>query len=185
MNKKIITLGILILALGRVFAGDLELMEKLSNKKLIHLKNNKLMLASNITVAEYMEFANYYITKFGENSYQAKLVKPSKEILKANASNNQAIVGINHMQATQYCNWLLEETNMKLKKYKEQNPSEVKARIYMIRLPNADELKELETIAMNEMTVKVGSAIGTDKKEVKYTVPQEKLSFRIVIEPKQ
>jgi hypothetical protein len=175
MKKIALAICAIILA-SQCFAGNLELVNKITNKTFIE-KNGKLILANNITETEYNEMINYYLKTDGPNSAQAKLLVP----LVNSANAGSAVVGISFFQAKFYCSWLSEDLDTKLKRYKAEHPEENVPHHIFIKLAAEDDIKSIDNLNYTEITKTEGVVIDKNKKTITYTKPNDKMSFRIIV----
>lgn len=179
--KKIIFTFCTILMSSFAFSSNLDAISKITSNNFVEI-NNKVILSTTVSISEYMEFANTYIKTYGESSNQAKLVLPNKSMQKTNSNGNNAIVGVNFMQAEQYCKWLTEETNKKLQAYSAQHPNETMPKLVIFRLPTKEEITAFDKLQNDEMTNKKGTAVSKTKSIKIYETAEANLSFRIVAE---
>jgi hypothetical protein len=181
MKKVILTSITSLLIISSAYCSNIEFLNKLYSNNFVEI-NKKVILSNTVSISDYMAFANAYIRTYGEASNQAKLVAPNKTMQKPNSNGNDGIVGVNYMQADQYCKWLTEETNKKLQAYKAQHPNEVLPQAVFFRLPTNDEIKVFDKLQNDEMTIKKGTAISKGKLIRIYDGPEANLSYRIVAE---
>ena len=174
--KKIAFAVCLIIISCQCFAGNLDVVNKFTNKEFIE-KNGKLILADNITENEYNEMINYYLKTDGPNSSQAKQLIP----IVNSANSGSAVVGISYFQAKFFCGWLSENIQLKLKTYSAEHPTENIPHHIIFKLATEEEIKSIDNLKFNEITKTEGVAIDKNKKTINYTKPNDRMSFRIIV----